>query len=114
MREYGTETLTEITFLVLLSFMKPNHGYGVLQFLDEHTNGRIRPGAGTLYGVINTLCKRGDIELYAEDHRKKTYFITEKGKVLLEKEIARLECNVTLARKIMEGGSADEDGSIVF
>lgn len=71
MREYGNEALTETTFLVLLAFVKPNHGYGVMQFLDEHTNGRVKPGAGTLYGIVNTLYKKGDIEICSEDNRKK-------------------------------------------
>lgn len=51
----GDETLTEITYLVLLAFYRPNHGYGVMQFLEEHTKGRVKPGAGTLYGAINSL-----------------------------------------------------------
>lgn len=60
MREYGDETLTEITYLVLLAFYKPNHGYGVMQFLDKYTSGKVKPGAGTLYGIINTLKKKGE------------------------------------------------------
>lgn len=110
MREHGNETLTEITFLVLLAFFRPNHGYGVIQFLDQYTNGRVKPGAGTLYGIINTLSKRGEIELYSEDNRKKTYLITEKGKEVLRKEIVRLERNAELGKMIMNGGSRDEEG----
>lgn len=109
MREYGNEALTETTFLVLLSFTKPNHGYGVMQFLDEHTNGRVKPGAGTLYGIVNTLYKKGDIELYSEDNRKKIYLITEKGKEILKKEIVRLESNVKLGKKIMSGRDVNEE-----
>lgn len=108
MRECGNETLTEITYLVLLSFHEPNYGYGIMQFLDQYTNGRVKPGAGTLYGVINTLYKKGWIELYAQDDRKKTYLITEQGKIILEKEIARLENNFLLGRSIMGGGKSDE------
>ncbi len=110
MREHGNEVLTETTFLVLLSFCKPNHGYGVMQFLDIYTNGRVRLGAGTLYGIINTLCKKGDIELYCEDNRKKTYLITENGKEKLEKEIIRLESNVVLGKQIMNGRDINGEG----
>lgn len=109
MREYGNETLTEITFLVLLAFFQPNHGYGVIQFLDKYTNGRVKPGAGTLYGIINTLSKRGEIELCCEDNRKKTYSITEKGREVLRKEIYRLESNLALGKAIMNGGNMDEE-----
>ena len=45
MRECGNEILTEISYLVLLAFCSPNHGYGVMQFLEEHTEGRVKPGA---------------------------------------------------------------------
>ena len=45
MRECGNEILTEISYLVLMAFCSPNHGYGVMQFLEEHTEGRVKPGA---------------------------------------------------------------------
>ena len=41
MHEYGSETLTEISYLVLLSLYHPNHGYGIMRFLEEHTDGRV-------------------------------------------------------------------------
>lgn len=51
MRECGNEILTEISYLVLLAFCSPNHGYGVMQFLEEHTEGRVKPGGrNTLRG----------------------------------------------------------------
>lgn len=109
MREYGNDTLTEVTFLVLLSFFKPNHGYEVIHFLDKYTNGRVKPGAGTLYGIINTLYKRGYIDLYLEDNRRKIYLITEEGKAVLKKEIFRLENNLALGKRIMEGGNMYEE-----
>lgn len=33
--------LTETAFLVLLAMYTPNHGYGVMQFVEEKTNGRV-------------------------------------------------------------------------
>lgn len=104
MRECGENKLTEITFLVLLAFFKPCHGYGVMQFLDKNTEGRIRPGAGTLYGVINTLIKKKWIELYEQDERKKVYLITDKGKEIVEEETERIKQNYLLAKDIIGGG----------
>ena len=108
MRECGNETLTEISYLVLLAFYRPNHGYGVMQFLEECTHGRVRPGAGTLYGAVNSLIKKGWIALYDRDERKKTYLITDKGKEILEKEVGRLKQNLILGQQIMKGGDERE------
>lgn len=108
MHEYGDQTLTEISYLVLLSLYHPNHGYGVLQFLDEHTGGRVKPGAGTLYGAINQLEKKGWISLIAQENRRKVYQTTEEGNRILQKEIQRLKGNYllgeTIVNETMEGG----------
>ena len=43
--------LTEVTFYILLSLYTPKHGYAVMQFIEEKTDGRLSLGAGTLYGT---------------------------------------------------------------
>ena len=53
--------LTETTFLILLALYEPKHGYGIMQFIEDETNGRVSLGAGTLYGAINTLEKRAGL-----------------------------------------------------
>lgn len=103
MHEYGSDTLTEISYLILLAFCRPNHGYGVLQFLIRHTDGRVRPGAGTLYGAINSLESKGWIDLTAKENRKNIYLITDSGKQMLEKEVQRLKQNYILGEEIMKG-----------
>lgn len=107
MRECGGETLTEITYLVLASFVQPNHGYGVLKFISENTNNRVVPGAGTLYGVINSLAKKDWISLYKQDDRKKTYIITEEGIDILEREVKRLKECYLFGRKVLESGGEE-------
>ena len=47
--------LTEVTFYILLSLYTPKHGYAVMQFIEEKTDGRLSLGAGTLYGALNSL-----------------------------------------------------------
>ena len=54
--------LTEVTFLILLSFYEPRHGYAVMQFIEEKTGGRLVLGAGSLYGALNTLTEKGWIK----------------------------------------------------
>lgn len=87
-------TITESTYYILLSMIKPNHGYGIIQKTQELTNGRVSLGPGTLYGAINTMLERNWIKLYSEDtgsRKKKEYIITDFGKDILNNEINRLE-----------------------
>lgn len=50
--------LTEGVYYILLSLYEPRHGYGIMQFVSELSNGRVELGAGTIYGAIKTLVKR--------------------------------------------------------
>ncbi len=97
--------LTETTFLVLLAVYTPNHGYGIMQFIENKTNGRVVPGAGTLYGAINTLVKKRWIAPFGSeiDSRKKEYVITDTGKQKAEEELQRMEEVWKLASTIIRG-----------
>jgi len=96
--------LTEVTFLILLSVYTPNHGYGILQWIQKETGGRVILGAGTLYGAINTLLKKRWIEAVTQEsgERKKDYIITALGKSMAEAEITRLNGLLFSAQKIMK------------
>ena len=84
--------LTEATYYILLSLVSPRHGYGIMQLTEELSGGRVRLAAGTLYGALNALCAKGwIIQLPSEDEsRRKEYRLTEKGRHVLEREVARL------------------------
>lgn len=85
--------LTEAFFYILLSLRLPNHGYGVIREVEELTKGRVSLGAGTLYGALQTMQKRGWIRVVSqetESRKKKEYIITEAGKEVFETERARL------------------------
>lgn len=85
--------LTEAFFYILLSLRHSNHGYGVIQEVEELTKGRVSLGAGTLYGALQTMQKRGWIRVVSqetESRKKKEYIITEAGKEVFETERARL------------------------
>ncbi len=96
--------LTEGVYLILLSLLKPLHGYGIIKSVSEKTDGRVNLAAGTLYGAINNLLSRGWIsELEAEEgSRKKEYVITAEGKIALEKEYSRLRQLVELGKDALE------------
>ena len=84
--------LTEAVFYILLSVHMPLHGYAIMQNINTLSNGRVRLGAGTLYGAINTLLERGWIAFSPgqADSRKKEYVITDAGRYAVAKELERL------------------------
>ena len=97
--------LTEAVYYILLALRKPNHGYGITQEVEELTDGRVTLGAGTLYGAIQTLQKKGWIDIYSvdtESRKKKEYIITEAGREVFEAERKRLQELLDNA-KLMEG-----------
>ena len=81
--------LTEALFYILLSVHRPNHGYGIIQEVEELTEGRLILGPGTLYGAIQTMTTKGWIRIYSEEtdsRKKKEYIITETGRHVFEEE----------------------------
>jgi len=95
--------LTEVTFFILLALHRPRHGYGVMQFIQETTQGRLVLGAGTLYGALKTLEEKGWIAPYGEAvGRKKEYLITPEGMETARRELSRLEELTRTAARIME------------
>ena len=83
--------MTESAYYVLISLNKPIHGYGIMQHVNEITNERIKIGAGTMYGNLSRMEKEGLIKPVREEERKKIYKISEKGKIVLNLELERLE-----------------------
>ena len=106
--------LTEAFFYILLALRRPNHGYGIIQEVEQLTDGRVALGPGTLYGAIQTLQKRGWIQIYSvdtESRKKKEYVITQAGREVFAAEMDRL-------RELLENGrlmeeSGDDKISIV-
>nr|WP_251127951.1 MULTISPECIES: helix-turn-helix transcriptional regulator [unclassified Exiguobacterium] len=69
----------------------PRHGYGIMQFVQELSHGRVQLAPGTLYGALSSLVERGWIEALEGTGRKKEYEITETGREALRSELNRLE-----------------------
>lgn len=100
--------LTEAFYYILLALRTPNHGYGVIQEIEELTGGRVVLGPGTLYGALQTMQKREWIRIYSQDtesRKKKEYIITDLGRAAFEAEKSRLEELLSNA-KLMEEGEA--------
>lgn len=97
--------LTEAVYYILLALYEPLHGYGIMQKVEQLSNGRVRLAAGTLYGALTTLLEKGWIKsLPGETNsRKKEYEITDTGKQAVGDEIARL-------RELLKNGESMTGG----
>mgnify|MGYP002529998320 CR=1 FL=1 len=85
------QTLTDAVFYILLALRRPNHGYGVVQQVEQMTGGRLILGPGTLYTILARFQEEGLIVETAVEGRKRTYAITERGRALFRQELSRLK-----------------------
>lgn len=89
--------LTEAVYYILLVLHEPNHGYGISKEVERMTQGRLVLGAGTMYGAIKTLVKKGWIRVYEaklDARNKKQYVITSEGEAVFQAELTRLKAMI--------------------
>jgi DNA-binding PadR family transcriptional regulator len=105
-------SLTQAAFLVLLALASgERHGYAVMRFAEQTTDGRIRLPPGTLYRTISRLVADGFVEEIEgqdpdapHDARRRYYRLTELGQRAAEEEaelisrLARAASGAGLAR----------------
>ncbi|MNO44507.1 lineage-specific thermal regulator protein [compost metagenome] len=85
-----TEQLTDSAYYILLSLLVPRHGYAIMKYIEELTDGEISMGPATLYTLIKKLMKNDYIEAgESDDERRKPYIVTNKGQDIILKEIER-------------------------
>src|SRR3954453_10023108 len=82
------------------------HGYALMQRVEELTDGSVRMGPGTLYGAIKRMLADGLIEETDErpdpaldDQRRRYYRITGTGERACAVEVQRMETLLRNARK---------------
>jgi DNA-binding PadR family transcriptional regulator len=103
--------LSETTFYAMLSLIQPMHGYAIMQNVEQVSQGFVRLGPGTIYGILATLESQGLIRVDSEEERRKCYRLTAKGRQVLREQIRRLEIMSENARQIipaLESGSEME------
>ena len=83
--------MTETGFYILLCLQQPNHGYGIVQRVEQMTKGEIRLTPGTMYGSLSKMEKDGLIYFIREEEKRKIYQITELGRQVLDLELKRIE-----------------------
>lgn len=107
--------LTPLTFYILLVLADRDlHGYGIMQAVEEQTDGAITIGPGTLYSNLKRLLKLGWVEEVespdtSDDERRKYYRLTDSGHAAARAEAERLRDVVKTARL---HGLLDEGGAL--
>lgn len=102
------QSLTPAVFHILLALSTEElHGYGIMKRVREDSKGKVKMGAGTLYGSLKRMLdaklvqecdKRIDPEL--NDERRIYYQITELGHKALSDELERYSSIVNLAQEL--------------
>jgi DNA-binding PadR family transcriptional regulator len=101
------QPLAPAVFHLLLALRDgEQHGYALMQRVEELTDGAVRMGPGTLYGAIKRMLADGLIEETAErpdpaldDQRRRYYRITATGERACAEELQRMETLLRNARK---------------
>lgn len=94
----------EPTFLILTALAAgPSHGYGVMQTVEEISDGRVRLRAGTLYSALDRLVTDGLLRVDGEEivggRARRYYAITKAGAAALTDQVGRIESNAAAARR---------------
>lgn len=103
-RQANSGALTESIFYILLRLHSPAHGYALMKDISDMTNNRVNLGAGTLYGALSTLEKKGWIKALesTSQDRKIEYIITDVGREFFDMELARLEELINNSKNVKE------------
>lgn len=96
--------LTESTYYILLALTESIHGYGIMQKVNDMSEGTVKLGPGTLYGALGKLKKEGFIEEIIDetDSKRKNYMVTSLGKELMKIQHYRLKILYKNSAKIFE------------
>jgi DNA-binding PadR family transcriptional regulator len=86
---YESGELTDSIFLILLTTLKPIHGYRIMQVIQDMTAGAVATGPATMYTTLKKLSNAGWIAETKEDDSKILYQITRKGKEILLEDFNR-------------------------
>lgn len=83
--------MTETSFYILYTLQEEMHGYSIGTHVEEITGGDISISPGTMYGSLSKMEKDGLIDFIREEENRKIYKINQLGKIILDKEIKRIE-----------------------
>ncbi|MCI0433002.1 MAG: PadR family transcriptional regulator [Gemmatimonadetes bacterium] len=103
--------LARSAFMILVALAdQPRHGLGIVDRIEEATQGRVRIGPGTLYGTLHRLVADGLIretqerpEPGQDDPRRRYYRITRRGWRVLQEETDQWRLLVDAAARASGG-----------
>lgn len=104
--------LTPAMFFMLLSLSEgENHGYAIMQRVDQLSDGAVRLGPATLYTTLRRLRELDVIEERStadgDDSRRRHYRLNRAGRWLLQAEIKRMESVIQKARRSLTPNAAN-------
>jgi len=107
MRKDKNLPLTETVYYILLALTEPTHGYVLMQKVEELSDGQVRLAAGTLYGAIENLLKKGFIvSMPSDDVRRKVYAISQAGEQILHADYQRMVHMLSVTNQIFNRGES--------
>ena len=95
---------TALTMAILLALAEGDlHGYGLMQAIEEQSDGRLTPGTGSLYAALDRLVGTGLIDEAAsqvhDGRHRKAYRLTDDGRALAADEVQRMMRVIDAARE---------------
>ena len=98
------QTLTEQMFYTLLCLKEECCGMDILDRVPAMTGQRIKIGSGTLYTLLEQFLEAGMICETRVEGRRRSYVMTQKVRLMLQRECERLERQLEDYRRIFEEG----------
>lgn len=96
------QTLTEPMYYILLSLRQECCGVDIMRQVENISGGRIKVGAGTLYGLLEKFLMAGIIQETKVEGRKRSYIITPKGIEMLQREYERLSIMIKDGEELLK------------
>jgi len=106
--------LSPATFYILLVLSdEDRHGYGIMQEVARHSEGKYKLGPGTFYDNLEKLIDRGIVKEVPrrssnDDPRRRYYRMTGLGRELFLTEVSRLDRVVREAKLRLRGARIKE------
>lgn len=94
-------------YILLTLYTKDSFGIEISDYVNQITHGRIKLGPGTLYTIISKFESEKIITEISVEGRKRTYRITDYGRLLFEDEVKRLKYMLRDSETTIPGGSHD-------
>jgi len=97
---------TPVLHILLALGRRSLHGYGIMQSIEEKTEGAATVLPGTLYTTLNRMLADGLIEeapapenAPGDDRRRRYYRITDFGEQVVAEEARRMDVLLRVARR---------------